>query len=78
MSMSESDVGYFYILHQIEFDLEVDHDELLEVSKDRLDILIEQWFQRRTNITGEKHTPTEELKEGVYDWKEQEKELERE
>jgi hypothetical protein len=75
---SESDVGYFYILHQIEFDLEIDHDELLQSSKDHLDVLIEKWFNQRANITGERISPTESLKEGVFDWKETERSLEQE
>lgn len=76
--MSESDVGYFYILHQMEFDLDIDHDELLEASRGKLDVLLEKWFNQRANITGNRVTPSESLKEGVFDWKETERELEKE
>ena len=31
--MSESDSAYFFILHQIEFDFDLDHDDLLQAAK---------------------------------------------
>ena len=76
--MLSDDAGYFYVLHQIEFDLEIDHDELLQASRTRLDVLIERWFNQRANVTGTIRKPTEALKEGVFDWKETERELEEE
>lgn len=74
----DNDANYFYILHQMEIDLEIDHDELLEASKGLMDFYLDQWFKRRSNVTGVSRKPTEDLKDGVFNWKEQERELEEE
>lgn len=76
--MVDSDLGYFYILHQVEVDLELDHEDLLNASKGRLDTYIEEWFNTRSVISGTERFATEELKKGVFNWKETEKELEEE
>ena len=70
------DSHYFYVLHQVETDLSLDHIELLEASKGKIDYWVEEWFKRRGNITGNRRPASEEFKRGVYDWKEVERELE--
>ena len=67
---------YFFVLHQIEIDLDIFHDELLEAPKERLDVWIEEWFKRRGNVTGNQRKVSADFKQGVFNWKEVEKELE--
>lgn len=74
----DNDANYFYILHQVEIDLEIDHQELIDASKGLLDYYLDEWFRRRDNVTGIQRKPTEDLKDGVFNWKEQERELEEE
>jgi hypothetical protein len=69
---------YFFVLHQIEIDLDIFHDELLEADKKKLDYWIEEWFKRRGNVTGEQRKVSSEFKQGVFNWKEVERELESE
>jgi hypothetical protein len=76
--MSSNDAAYFYILHQMEIDLEIDHQELIDASRGLLDYWLDEWFRRRSNVTGNRRRPTEDLKQGVYDWKEEERSLEEE
>ncbi|TLX84229.1 MAG: hypothetical protein E6L04_07420 [Thaumarchaeota archaeon] len=78
MSHSGNDAAYFYILHQVEIDLEIDHQELIDASRGLLDFWLDEWFNRRSNVTGIRRKPTEDLKQGVFDWKEEERELEEE
>jgi hypothetical protein len=74
--MSQDDSHYFYVLHQIEDDFHIDHDELLQADRKKVDYYVEKWFKQRTNITGNTRKPSEEFKEGVFNWKEAERELE--
>jgi hypothetical protein len=67
---------YFYVLHQVELDLEIEHSELLEASKGKMDYWVEEWFKRRSNVTGNKRKASEEFKQGVFNWKEVERDLE--
>lgn len=78
INMSEDASRYFAVLHQIELDLDIPSDELLALSRSQLDQRIERWFNQRANITGERRRPSEDFKQGVYDWKEVERELENE
>ena len=75
MSLKD-DSHYFIVLHQIELDLSVDHEELIEASKSKMDYWVEEWFKRRANVTGNRRPASEEFKRGVYNWKEIERELE--
>lgn len=76
--MSLDDSHYFYVLHQVEVDLEIDHDELIQSDRKKLDILVEKWFDRRGKITGNVRPVSEDFKQGVFNWKEVERELEEE
>ena len=69
---------YFFVLHQIEIDLDIFHDELLVADKKKLDYWIEEWFKRRGNTTGNQRKVSEDFKRGVFNWKEVERELESE
>ncbi len=69
---------YFFVLHQIEIDLDIFHDELLAADKKKLDYWIEEWFKRRGNVTGEQRKVSSDFKQGVFNWKEVERELESE
>ena len=74
--MSENQSHYFYVLHQIEIALDLDHDELIQASKQRLDVWAEKWFAQRGRITGDKRDTSEKFKQSLFDWKETERELE--
>ncbi len=72
------DLMSFELLYRIELDLEIDHQELIEASRGLLDFYLDEWFRRRSNVTGNRRRPSENLRQGVFDWKEQERELEEE
>ena len=72
------DLMSFELLYRIELDLEIDHQELIEASRGLLDFYLDEWFKRRSNVTGNRRRPSEDLRQGVFDWKEQERELEEE
>jgi hypothetical protein len=76
MSLLDDDSHYFFVLHQIEIDLDIFHDELLEAPRERLDVWLDEWFKRRSNVTGNQRKPSEEFREKVWNWKEVERELE--
>lgn len=71
-----SDENYFYVLNQAEYDLKIDHDFILQTNPNQIGNLMEKWFERRGNITGDKREPSEQFKAGVYRVKEQVRELE--
>lgn len=73
-----NDSHYFFVLHQVEIDLDLLHEELLEADRKKMDYWVEQWFNRRSNVTGNRRKPSEEFKRGVFKWKEVERELESE
>lgn len=75
---STDDSHYFYVLHQVEIDLDIPHEELLNSSKKTMDYWLEKWFKQRGNITGEPRKVSEDFKRGVFNWKEVERELESE
>ncbi len=74
--MSESDSHYFYVLNQAEFDLKIDHDFILQADPSQIGRLMERWFERRSNVTGNRREPSEEFKAGVYRIKEDVRKLE--
>jgi hypothetical protein len=76
--MSFDQSHYFFVLHQIEIDLEVDHDFLLETTRRDLDKLLQLWFDQRAKATGVKRPASEDFKQGLFNWKEVERELESE
>lgn len=78
MSSNADDSHYFYVLHQVEIDLDILHEELLNASKKTMDYWLERWFKQRGNITGEQRKVSEDFKRGVFAWKEVERELESE
>lgn len=78
MSSNTDDSHYFYVLHQVEIDLDILHEELLNASKKTMDYWLEKWFKQRGNITGEQRKVSEDFKRGVFAWKEVERELESE
>jgi hypothetical protein len=75
---STDDSHYFYVLHQVEIDLDILHEELLEAPKNRMDYWVKEWFNRRSNVTGDRRKPSQDFLDGVYRWKQVEKELEEE
>lgn len=74
--MSSDDAGYFYVLHQAELDLELDHDDLIQLDREGIGKVLDLWFAMRSVITQRIIEPTESLKDGVYNVKEQERESE--
>lgn len=73
---STDDSHYFFVLHQVEIDLDLIHEELLEANRAKMDYWLEQWFKQRGNVTGNPRKVSEEFKRGVFNWKEVERDLE--
>lgn len=76
--MSNDDAGYFFVLNQVEQDLEIDHDNLLHATRAGLDKALELWFNMRSVITQRFKEPSEGLKQGVWEVKQLVRELEEE
>jgi len=74
--MSSNDANYFYVLNQLEIDLQIDHENLMNASKTGIDKLLELYFIRRGLISGVEREPSDKFKAGVFRVKEDIRELE--
>jgi len=73
---SIDDSHYFFVLHQVETDLDLLHEDLINATRKTMDYWLEEWFKRRGNVTGNPRKVSEDFKQGVFNWKEVERELE--